>query len=191
MNTSRKKNTIENIDSQNSIKTISSKTDVEFGLKDLLLSEIRSMYYIEKALLKTFPKMIKNACSFELIEAITFHQDIAKLQIARLEEIFLHLNEKPILERCKALEFIISELEEVVEKTKFGTVRDAGIVLKLHKIATFEVATYSLLTIFAENLNQNIIFDLLFKSLNEEKVIEMRLIKIANAIRFHSTETLI
>ncbi len=191
MNTSRKKIIIDTIDKQETIKTISTKNDVELSLKDLLLSEIRSMYYIEKALLKTFPKMIKNACSFELIEALTFHQDVAKLQITRLEEIFLHLNEKPILERCKALEFIITELEEVIDKTKFGTVRDAGIVLKLHKIATFEVATYSLLTIFAENLHQNIIFDLLFKSLNEEKVIEMRLIKIANAIRFHSNETLI
>ncbi len=190
MNTSRKK-IIHTIDKQETNKTISTKNEVEVSLKDLLLSEIRSMYYIEKALLKTFPKMIKNACSFELIEALTFHQDVAKLQITRLEEIFLHLNEKPILERCKALEFIITELEEVIDKTKFGTVRDAGIVLKLHKIATFEVATYSLLTIFAENLNQNIIFDFLFKSLNEEKVIEMRLIKIANAIRFHSTETLI
>ncbi len=191
MNTSPKKNDIEAIDNQDTIRTISTKNDLELGLKDLLLSEIRSMYYVEKALLKTLPKMIKNACSFELIEALTFHQDIAKLQINRLEEIFLHLNDKPILERCKALEFIIIELEEVVDKTKFGTVRDAGIVLNLHKIATFEVATYRLLTVFAENLNQNIIFDLLFKSLNEEKVIEMRLIKIANAIRFHSEETLI
>jgi hypothetical protein len=49
---------------ENEIKTIRLKFDGIIGLREVILNELQSLYYVEKALLKAFPKMIKNACSF-------------------------------------------------------------------------------------------------------------------------------
>lgn len=174
--------------SENDIKIIKPKFDGVSGLRDLVLNELKSLYYVEKAILKTLPKVIKNACAYELIEATTIQQDKIKMQIARIEDSFLILNENPILQQSQAIDFLLQDIDSIIEETKFGVVRDAGIVLALQKIAHYEKATYSILAIYSENLHQNKIYDLLFASLNEEKITEMRLAKIANTIRFHSDE---
>ena len=99
------------------------------------------------------------------------------------------MDENPILQRCKAIECLIDDIDKFIEDTKFGTVRDAGIIVSLHKIEHYEIATYSILSTFAENINEPIVSELLAQSLNEEKVTELRLSKISNSIRFDSFES--
>lgn len=171
---------------ENEIKTIRLKFDGIIGLREVILNELQSLYYVEKALLKAFPKMIKNACSFELIEAITLHFEETKQQVIRLEDAFLALNENPKLKRCQAIEQLINDVDCTIENTKFGAIRDAGILLSLQKIEHYEIATYSILSTYAESSNENAIAELLAISLNEEKVTELRLEKISNSIRFDS-----
>ena len=96
---------------ENEIKTIRLKFDGIIGLREVILNELQSLYYVEKALLKAFPKMIKNACSFELIEAITLHFEETKQQVIRLEDAFLALNENPKLLRCQAIEQLINDVD--------------------------------------------------------------------------------
>ena len=171
---------------ENEIKTIRLKFDGIVGLREVILKELQSLYYVEKALLKAFPKMIKNAYSFELIEAITIHFEETKQQVIRIEDSFLALNTNPTLQRCQAIEQLIQDVESTIENTKFGTIRDAGILLSLQKIEHYEIAAYSILSTYAESSNENAIAELLAISLNEEKVTELRLEKISNSIRFDS-----
>lgn len=173
---------------ESEFKAIKPKFQGEAGLRDLMLQELKSMYYVEKAVSKYFPKIIKNSCNFELIEAIYIHQNDSQKQVIRIEESFEILKEKSLLVQCAAIDAMLSELDTAIEITKFGMIRDAGIILSLHKIEHYEIASYSILTLFAENLRENEIFDLLDKSLNEEKVAQMRLAKIANTIQFHPPE---
>lgn len=185
MNSARKHIENKNHTLENKVKSIRFKSDGETGLRDLLLNELRTMYYHEKALLKAFPKIIKNSCSFELIEAITKHFEETKLQIIRLEDTFIALNENPILNRCQAIECLIQDIDNYIEDTKFGIIRDAGIILALHKIEHYEIAAYTILSTFAENINEKAVCELLAQSLNEEKIAELRLAKISNTIRFY------
>lgn len=184
MDAARKYTQKNNFLSESDVKSIKPKFNGAIGLRELILNELKSLYYVEKALLKAFPKMIKNSCSFELIEAITIHFEETKTHVIRLEDIFLVLNENPILQRCLAIENLIQDIDTIIDETKFGSVRDAGIVLTLHKIEHYEIATYSILATFVENIDENSIAELLDLSLNEEKVTELRLEKIANSIRF-------
>jgi len=170
---------------ENEIKYIKPKHNGTLGFRDILLMELRTIYYTEKVLSKAFPKIIKNACSYELIEAITIHQEDTKNQIIRIEDIFAALNENPILQRCQAIDCLLQEIDDMVELTKFGSIRDAGIVLSLHKIEYYEIASYSILNSYAENLQEEHCAELLFKSLNEEKVAQMRLAKIASVVPFN------
>ena len=169
-------------------KSVRIKYDGPTGLRDLLLHELKSIYYIEKILIKSFPKMIKHACNYELIEAITIHLADTKRQIIRLEDTFSAMEEPPILHRSVAIECMLQEIDDIVEVTKFGMIRDAGIVLALHKIEHYEIATYRILSIYAENLKSIKIQMLMEESLNEEKIAEMRLVKIAQSIQFFTNE---
>lgn len=173
---------------ENDFRSIKFKFSGTTQISELLLNEIKSLYYIEKALLKAFPKIIKNACSFELIEAITIHYEETKNHIIRLEDVFLCSNENPLLQRNHAIECLINEIDSVIDNTKFGNVRDAGIVLALSKIEHYEIATYNILSTYAATINENAIAELLAESLNEEKITELRLNKIADAIQFKNIE---
>lgn len=168
----------------NDLRFVKFKFNGTTQIRELLLSEIKSLYYIEKALLIAFPKIIKNSCSFELIEAITIHFEETKNHIIRLEDAFLCSNENPILKRNQSIESLINEIDSIIETTKFGSVRDAGIVLALSKIEHYEIATYNILSTYAASMNENAIAELLAASLNEEKITEMRLNKIADSLKF-------
>ena len=170
---------------EDEIKSIKPKFQGEAGLRDLFLQELKSMYYVEKVVAKSFPKIIKNSCNFELIEAIYIHQEDTQKQVLRIEESFDLLHEKNMLAPCIAIDAMVSELDEMIEITKFGMIRDAGIILALHKIEHYEIASYSILTVYAENLKETELLELFEKSLNEEKVAQMRLAKIANTIHFY------
>ncbi len=155
------------------------------GLRELMLLELQALYFTEKMLVKAFPKIIKNACTFELIETISQHADTTKKQIIRIEDSFEELTEKPIMQRCEAIENMLDEIEQIMDATKFGIVRDAGIVLSLHKIEHYEIAAYSILETYAENLREEQIQQWIHLSLNEEKIAQMKLAKIATTLRFY------
>ncbi|NHM07020.1 DUF892 family protein [Flavobacterium sp. CYK-4] len=185
-----KKNSENLAPQEHEIRAGKPKYDGPEGLRDLLLHELKSMYYVEKLLVKSFPKMIKHACNYELIEAITLHSADTKKQIIRIEDTFSALEHRPIFDRNKAVECLLDEIDEIVELTKFGIVRDAGIILALHKIEHYEVATYTILSTYAENLKNYSIQALMEASLNEEKVAQMRLAKIAQTIQFYDAQML-
>ena len=189
MENARKPTENHNSDYEHDQRPVRHKFDGEAGLRDLLLHELKSMYYTEKLLTKAFPKMIKHSCTYELIEAITLHAEDTKRQIIRIEDTFSVLDENPILQRSEAIENILQEIDDIIEAAKFGIVRDAGIILALHKIEHYEIATYSIMATYAENLKEFDIFNLFSESLNEEKVAQMRLAKIANTIQFYTGDT--
>lgn len=164
--------------------------DGESGLSEWLVQELKSVYYTEKIMLKSFAKIIKNSCSVELIEALAIHHDESKQHVIRIEDVFSLLNEPPTLERCKTIETLLENIDSVIEDTKFGLVRDAGIVFGMHRIEQHEISTYSMLATFAENLGQNGVVLLLSETINEEKVAALRLEKIAQTIRFYSSGTI-
>src|SRR6188508_1529144 len=75
----------------------------EDGLKDI--------YWAEKALTKALPKMIKNATSQELIDALENHLSETEGQIGRVEQIFEILEKKAVAKKCDAMEGLIKEGE--------------------------------------------------------------------------------
>ena len=58
------------------------------ALMKLFEDELKDIYWAEKALTKAIPKMIKNATSEELIDALTAHLDETNEHVNRCEQIF-------------------------------------------------------------------------------------------------------
>ena len=140
------------------------------ALKDFFIDELKDIYWAEKLLVKTLPKMNKAATSAELKTAFTNHLDVTKTHVMRLEEIFSLLNEKAVGKKCEAMDGITKEGESIIEDTEAGTaLRDVGLILAAQKVEHYEIATYGGLAQLAKTLGKDKVANLLIKTLKEEK----------------------
>jgi ferritin-like metal-binding protein YciE len=162
-------------------KTMKASPDAAQGLRELFEDQLKDLYWAEKALTKSMPKVIKNATSQELIDALTYHAQITVKQVKRLEDVFETLGTKAKAEKCEAMEGLIKEGEEVMESTEDGVVRDAGIIAAVQKIEHYEIASYGTLRSFAEILGENEAASLLEETLDEEKEADRKLTQIAES----------
>jgi ferritin-like metal-binding protein YciE len=143
----------------------------EDGLKDI--------YWAEKALTKALPKMVKNATSEELIDALESHLSETEGQIERIEKVFGILNKKPVAKKCDAMEGLIKEGESIMEECEEGSMMDAGIIAAGQKIEHYEIASYGTLRAFAETLGMDDVAQLLGETLEEEKLADEKLTEVA------------
>lgn len=159
-------------------------------LQDFFTDEIKDIYWAEKHLVKTLPKMAKAATSEELKSAFNDHLAVTQTHVSRLEEVFGLLGEKVQAKKCDAMEGITKEGEGVIEDTEAGTsTRDVGLILSAQKVEHYEISTYGGLAQLATTLGLEEVADLLKQTLEEEKEADMTLTGIAeNDINYQAAE---
>lgn len=161
-------------------KAVLQKTDTESALMELFIDEIKDIYWAEKHLVKTLPKLAKGAAATELKDAINEHLEITKTHVSRLEEVFELLGKRPQAKKCEAMEGLAKEGAGILEDTEAGTAtRDVGIILAAQKTEHYEIATYGGLSVLARTLNLADVADLLTQTLEEEKEADEMLTSIA------------
>ncbi len=162
-------------------KSIEKSSGTAQGLRDLFEDELKDIYWAEKALTKAIPKMIKNATSQGLIDALEDHLEVTKGHVERCEQAFEILGKAARAKKCEAMEGLTKEAEEIMSNTEEGMVRDAGIISAAQKVEHYEIASYGTLCAFAKTLGENEIADLLEQTLNEEKEADQTLTSIAES----------
>src|SRR6266436_6044078 len=85
-------------------------------LQTLYIDELRDLYSAEQQLVKALPKLVKNAETQELSDAIANHLEETKNHVTRLEEIFEKLDESPKGKKCVGMEGLIKEGAEVIDE---------------------------------------------------------------------------
>lgn len=155
------------------------KTGAAKGLQDLFQEDLKDIYWAEQAILKSMPKLVKNATSGELVEALTNHMTQTENQVRRLEQVFEMIGMPAESKKCEAMEGLIKEAEEKVEETEAGMVRDAAIIASAQKIEHYEIASYGTLSSYAHTLDEMDVYDLLEETLDEEKDTDSLLTEIA------------
>jgi ferritin-like metal-binding protein YciE len=152
------------------------------ALHSLFMAELRDIYWAEKYLLRNFPYLINEATSEELKQGITIHFHQTEEHIARLEKAFEILEEKPIAEKCEAMEGLMTETNKRVADTEEGSmVRDTAIACCSLKAEHYEIATYTALHNMAIVLNYREVEKLLASILKEEENAQTFLTKAATA----------
>jgi ferritin-like metal-binding protein YciE len=150
---------------------------------DLFEIELKDIYSAEKQLTKALPKMAKAATNDELKEAFTSHLEETENQIARLEKIFKQLDISfSRVEKCKGMEGLIEEGQELMEKDLDPSVLDAGLICAAQRVEHYEIAAYGCARTFAEQLGHEDVVDLLQESLDEEGNADKKLTEIAQSI---------
>ncbi len=149
-------------------------------LADFFKDELKDIYWAEKHLVKTLPKMARAASSTQLKAAFTAHLELTKTHVTRLDEVFALLNTKPQAKKCEAMMGITKEGEGIIEETEKNTAtRDVGLILAAQKVEHYEIATYGGLAQLASTLGHQEASDILQSILFEEKEADMQLTGIA------------
>jgi ferritin-like metal-binding protein YciE len=158
-------------------------------LADFFVDELKDIYWAEKHLVKTLPKMQKAANSEGLKQAIEEHIEVTTKHVSRLEQAFEILGKKAQTKKCDAMEGLTTEGQHIVEETEAGTsTRDVGVIMAAQKVEHYEIATYGGLIQLAKTLGHNDIADLLVPTLNEEKEADEKLTDIAeNNINYEAS----
>ena len=158
-----------------------SGSKVAKGLTDLFEDMLKDIYWAEKALTKAIPKMVKNATSENLVQALESHLEETKGHVERCEQVFEIMGKTARAKKCEAMDGLIKEAQEIMETTEEGVVRDAGIIAAGQKVEHYEIATYGTMCAFAKILGEDEIVDLLQQTLNEEKQADEKLTEVAES----------
>jgi ferritin-like metal-binding protein YciE len=148
-------------------------------LMKLFEEELKDIYWAEKALTKAIPKMIKNATSEDLIEALENHLSETENQVKRVEMVFDVIGKKAAAKKCEAMDGLIKEAEEIMSECEEGAMCDAGIISAGQKVEHYEIASYGTLRQFAQTLGLDDAVSLLEETLEEEKAADEKLTEVA------------
>lgn len=149
------------------------------SMNDLFLHTLKDIYYAEKQIYKSLPKMAKGVGSPELKQAFEKHRDETEQQIERLESIFESCGVAARAIRCEAMDGILAEGKEALEDIDDKQVRDASVIAAAQTIEHYEIARYGALIAWAEQLGMQQAADLLRVTLEEEKKTDAALSKLA------------
>ena len=151
----------------------------EKDLSSLFLDTLKDIYYAEKQIYKSLPKMAKAAASDELRTAFEKHHDETEGQIERLEKIFGMLDKPARGKKCDAIEGILDEGKEIMEEYADTPALDAGLLAAAQAVEHYEISRYGTLKAWATKLSMPNAVELLDQTLNEEKKTDDALSKIA------------
>ena len=152
------------------------------NLQQLYLKELRDLYSAENQITDALPKLIDAAHNSELKNALQEHLNVTQTQIARLEQIFQSLNEKPSGETCKGMKGVIKEGDEMVSAGGDPSTVDAGIISAAQRVEHYEMAGYGTVRTYAKLLGRDQDATLLQQTLNEEEEADQTLTQIANTV---------
>ena len=165
-----------------------SKHESAKGLHKLLVNELKQIYWTEEEIEKGFNKMIKHVSAYELADELAKHHDIIKVHQVLIEEVFLRINEKVEDAKSKPMEILLKEADILLEETKKGITRDAGIISSVVKIELYQIATYNVVCFFVRTMGDNEVAGLLHEILNQKNEKFEKLSQIVDSIELEQVD---
>lgn len=164
-------------------QTMSSASAVQDSkLKELFVEQLQDIYWAEKKLVKTLPKMANAATTPQLKQAFADHLQETQNHVSRLEQVFESIDEPAKSKKCLAMTGITDEGEDIIDESEEGTMqRDAALVFAGQKVEHYEIAAYGGLAQLAETLGYTEAKNLLGQTLDEEKAADEKLTQIAKS----------
>lgn len=152
----------------------------EKNLDDLFHDTLKDVYYAERKILATLPKMAKAAQSAELKAAFEKHRDQTEGQVERLVEVFGIIDKKPQGKTCPAIDGILEEGAEIMKDYKGTAALDAGLIGAAQAVEHYEMSRYGTLKRWAEMLGHADAAELLNETLEEEEQTDVDLSALAD-----------
>lgn len=149
-------------------------------LHELFVDELRDILGAERQLLKGLKKLSAAAGSETLKTAFDTHYAQTEGQIERLKQVFSSLGLTARGKKCKAMEGLLEEADEIVESFQDQPeVLDAALISAAQKVEHYEIASYGCLVTYAKLMEHTDAEELLAATLAEEKDTDNLLTEIA------------
>ena len=159
------------------------------SLQELYLEQLHDLYDAEQQIITALPKMIEEAKSSDLRNALTQHLEETKQQATRLETIVTNMGKKVKGEKCKGMEGVLKEASDLTKSAAEDEVRDAAIIAGAQRVEHYEMAGYGTARTYATLLGEQNAAGLLQQTLNEEKHADQKLTELSEAINVGAAET--
>jgi ferritin-like metal-binding protein YciE len=151
-------------------------------LEDLFHDTLKDIYFAEKKILATLPKMVKAARSPVLKKAFEKHKGETEGQVKRLERVFSIIDKKPQAKKCNAIIGIAKEGQDIIAEYKGSPALDAGLLAAAQAVEHYEISRYGTLKTWANELGRADVVRLLDATLHEEKRTDAALTEIAETV---------
>lgn len=148
-------------------------------LHDLFVDELKDILGAEKQLLKGLKKMADKANSDTLKAAFEEHHTQTQQQIEKLKQVFSAVGLTARGKKCKAMEGLLNEAEEIIEEFEGDVALDAALISAAQKVEHYEIASYGCLVTYAKLMEHEEAASLLGEILDEEKQTDLKLTDIA------------
>jgi len=148
-------------------------------LDELFHDTLKDIYFAEKKILATLPKMTKAAQSEDLKAAFEKHRTETEGHVDRLEQIFGMIEETPQGKTCAAIVGITQEGAEIMEEYEGSPALDAGLLAAAQAVEHYEISRYGTLRTWAEELGLDEAAELFETTLEEEKATDEALTQLA------------
>jgi ferritin-like metal-binding protein YciE len=158
------------------------------SLRELYVDELKDLYSAENQLVKALPKMAKASSSDELRQAFEEHLQQTNEHVARLEQIFEMLGEKPTGKKCLGMEGLVKEGSETMDEDYGEAVMDSAIIGAAQRVEHYEIAGYGTVRAFAELLGEDEHVSLIEQTLEEEEQADEKLSELAQQINSQAGE---
>jgi ferritin-like metal-binding protein YciE len=151
------------------------------SLEDVLQEEVKDLYDAEKQLTKALPKLARKATADALKDALESHLRETERHVARLEQVFEHL-EMPVRgKKCTGMKNLLSEGADMIGDAEDDAARDAVMIAAAQKVEHYEIASYGTVRTWANLLGKTDVAELLEETLEEEKAADEKLTSIAES----------
>ena len=152
------------------------------SLQDLFVHELKDLYSAEQQILQALPRMAEAAGHEELRMAFQEHEQVMRDQVRRLDMIADDLGLDLKGHKCKGIEGIIKEGEELLSAKAASDVLDAGLIGAAQRVEHYEMAGYGTARTFARQLGHGRAASLLQETLDEEGKTDQRLTRLAEGM---------
>ena len=150
-------------------------------MKDLYTHELKDLYSAENQIIKALPKMAEAATNEELSAGFEQHLEQTKKHAQRLEQILESHGETTRGPKCKGMEGVIAEGDEMIKEDAEDEVKDAGLIAAAQRVEHYEMAGYGCVRTYAELLGDTKGAKLLQQTLDEEKATDEKLSDLAKS----------
>jgi ferritin-like metal-binding protein YciE len=138
--------------------------------RELFLHELGDLLYAENALVKTLPKLAREATDSDLQKGFESHLEETKEHVDNLKQVFELVGEKAKAEKCPAIDGITKEHDEFMSEEKPSPIiTDMFLTGAGARAEHYEIAAYTGLITMAQALGEKRAIQLLQANLTQEE----------------------
>jgi ferritin-like metal-binding protein YciE len=124
------------------------------NFENLFADQLVDLYSAEIQLSQALPKMAEAASSPELKQAFTRHLEETKRHAETVKQLLTAMGEEGG-EKCKGMEGLLKEGQEIIDKRGDAAVKDAALIASAQRVEHYEISGYGTARAMAQQLGNS------------------------------------